>query len=99
MQGYNEEAANQVETAVRKLNAFNTCVEFLYFKDQLEPDEAYFVNKTEDVWNILTSLQKDILFMHSVQGITFSTIADLKGVTPQAVSQAFHRACNHFQTV
>jgi predicted DNA-binding protein YlxM (UPF0122 family) len=45
----------------------------------------------------LTDLQKEIMFMHLIQGFSFTAISDYAGTSPQAVSQAFHRACQWFK--
>jgi len=98
-QGYNLEAAEQAEKALKRLNVFKLAVEYLYHRDQYDSDEMKFVKATESAWPELSDLQRDIVYMHTIQGFSFSGIADLKGISPQATSQAFHRACKHFQTV
>jgi DNA-directed RNA polymerase specialized sigma24 family protein len=98
-QGYNLEAAKQAEKAIKRLNVFKLTVEYLYHKDQYDSDEMNFAKDTESAWPQLSDLQRDIVYMHTIQGFSFSGIADLKGISPQAASQAFHRACKHFQTV
>jgi DNA-directed RNA polymerase specialized sigma24 family protein len=98
-QGYNLEAAEQAEKALKRLNVFKLAVEYLYHRDQYDSDEMKFVKATESAWPELSDLQRDIVYMHTIQGFSFSGIADLKGMSPQAASQAFHRACKHFQTV
>ena len=47
MQGYNEEAANQVETAVKRLSVTKLAIEYLYHKDQYDKDEMKFCRATE----------------------------------------------------
>jgi DNA-directed RNA polymerase specialized sigma24 family protein len=98
-QGYNLEAAELAEKAIKRLNVFKTDVEYLYGKDQYDKDELNYSNATVSGWAQLTVLQKDIVFMHAFQGFSLSGVADLKGISPQAASQAFHRACKHFQTI
>ena len=98
-QGYNLEAAELAEKAIKRLNVFKTDVEYFYHRDQYDSDEMRFAKATENAWPQLTVLQKDIVFMHAFQGFSLSGVADLKGISPQAASQAFHRACKHFQTV
>tara|TARA_R100001163_G_C4923062_1_gene102420 strand:- start:64 stop:366 length:303 start_codon:yes stop_codon:yes gene_type:complete len=98
-QGYNEEAAEQVEKAIKNLNVWKNCVEYLYERDNYDKDELKFAVATEKGWLQLTDLQKDIMFFHVIQGFSFTLIADIKGISPQAANQAFHRACKHFQTI
>tara|TARA_R100000093_G_scaffold50718_1_gene26141 strand:+ start:131 stop:448 length:318 start_codon:yes stop_codon:yes gene_type:complete len=98
-QGYNEAAAEKAQKAVKRLNVYKLAVEYLYHRDQYDSDEMNFARTTETAWPQLTVLQKDIVYMHVIQGFSFSGIADLEGISPQAVSQAFHRACKHFQTI
>ena len=98
-QGYNLEAAEQAEKSTKRLNAFNDTVEYFYHRDQYNADEMKFAKATENAWPQLTVLQKDIVYMHTIQGFSFTGIADLKGISPQAVSQAFHRACKYFQPI
>ena len=98
-QGYNEEAAEQVEKAIKNLNVWKNCVEYLYERDNYDKDELKFAVATEKGWLQLTDLQKDIMFFHVIQGFSFTLVADIKGISPQAANQAFHRACKHFQTI
>lgn len=98
-QGYNEEAAEQVEKAIKNLNVWKNCVEYLYERDNYNKDELKFAVATEKGWLQLTDLQKDIMFFHVIQGFSFTLIADIKEISPQAANQAFHRACKHFQTI
>ena len=98
-QGYNEEAAEQAEKAIKNLNVWKNCVEYLYERDNYDKDELKFAVATEKGWLQLTDLQKDIMFFHVIQGFSFTLIADIKGIRPQAANQAFHRACKHFQTI
>ena len=98
-QGYNEEAAEQVEKAIKNLNVWKNCVEYLYERDNYDKDELKFAVATEKGWLQLIDLQKDIMFFHVIQGFSFTLIADIKGISPQAANQAFHRACKHFQTI
>jgi|TARA_R100001594_G_scaffold72628_2_gene107213 DNA-directed RNA polymerase specialized sigma24 family protein len=98
-QGYNEEAAEQAEKAIKNLNVWKNCVEYLYERDNYDKDELKFAVATEKGWLQLTDLQKDIMFFHVIQGFSFTLIADIKGISPQAANQAFHRACKHFQTI
>ena len=98
-QGYNEEAAEQVEKAIKNLNVWKNCVEYLYERDNYDKDELKFAVATEKGWLQLTDLQKDIMFFHVIQGFSFTLIADIKGISPQAANQAIHRACKHFQTI
>ena len=98
-QGYNEEAAEQVEKAIKNLNVWKNCVEYLYERDNYDKDELKFAVATEKGWLQLTDLQKDIMFFHVIQGFSFTLIADIKGISAQAANQAFHRACKHFQTI
>ena len=98
-QGYNLEAAELAQKAVKRLNVTKLAVEYLYHRDQYDSDEMKFCEATENAWPQLTVLQKDIVYMHTIQGFSFTGIADLKGISPQAVSQAFHRACKYFQTI
>ena len=99
MEGYNEEAADQVEKAIKNLNVWKNCVEYLYERDSYDKKELKFAVATENGWVHLTDLQKDIMFYHIIQGFSFTLIADIKGISPQAVSQAFKRDCKHFQTI
>jgi len=98
-QGYNLEAAELAQKAVKRLNVTKLAVEYLYHRDQYDSDEMKFCEATENAWPQLTVLQKDIVYMHTIQGFSFTGIADLKGISPQAASQAFHRACKYFQTI
>ena len=98
-QGYNEENAELAQKAVKRLNVFKLAVEYLYHRDQYDSDELNFAKATESSWPELSELQRDIVYMHTIQGFSFTGIADLKGISPQAASQAFHRACKHFQSV
>lgn len=96
-QGYNEEAARLAEIAVKRLNAAKIVIEYLSTKDQFDKDETRFVKQIEKNWYRLTELQKEIVFMHLIQGFSFTAISDYAGTSPQAVSQAFHRACQWFK--
>ena len=98
-QGYDLEAVEQVELKLKRLNVYKLAVEYHYHRDQYNSDELKFAKATENAWPQLTVLQKDIVYMHTIQGFSFTGIADLKGISPQAVSQAFHRACKYFQTI
>ena len=46
-QGYNEEAAEQVEKAIKNLNVWKNCVEYLYERDNYDKDELKFAVATE----------------------------------------------------
>ena len=96
-QGYNEEAAELAEIAVRRLNAAKVAIEYLSTKETYNTDELKFAQQIEDKWHKLTELQKEIVFMYLVQGFSFTAISEYAGTTPQAVSQAFHRACKWFK--
>ena len=98
-QGYNEEAADQIQESKELLNTFKLVAEYFYHRDQFNTKEMRFAKAAEEGWAYLTDTQKDIVYCHVIQGFSFSCIADIKGISPQAVSQAFHRACKHFQTV
>ena len=98
-QGYNTENADLAAKAIKRLNVFKLAVEFLYHRDQYDPDELTFSKATENAWPEMTELQKDIVYYHVIQGFSCAGIADIKGISPQAVGQAFDRACKHFQTV
>lgn len=97
MQGYNEEAAHQSEIAVRRLNVFKIDVEYLYHKDQYNSDEMKFSKVTELSWPTFTQNQKDVVYMHTIQGFSFSAIADLQGKDPSTISRTFSAACKKTQ--
>ena len=66
-QGYNLEAAEQAEKAIKRLNVFKLAVEYLYHKDQYDSDETNFAKDTESAWPQLSDLQRDIVYMHTIQ--------------------------------
>ena len=53
-QGYNEEAAEQAEKAIKRLNVCKLAAEYLYCKDQYDTDEMKFAIATEKAWSKLT---------------------------------------------
>jgi DNA-directed RNA polymerase specialized sigma24 family protein len=96
VQGYNEESAELARQAVKRLNVCKLAVEYLYHKDQYDKDEVKFSDQIEKGWNKLSEHQKDVIYYHLIQGMSFTLIADLKGVSPQAVFQTWKRACRWF---
>ena len=44
MEGYNEEAAEQVEKAIKNLNVWKNCVEYLYERDSYDKKELKFAD-------------------------------------------------------
>ena len=97
MQGYNEEAAELAKKAVKRLNVSKLAIEYLYHRDQYDPDEKRFSDQVEKGWNKLSKHQKDVMYYHLVQGMSFTLIADIEGVSPQAVFQTWKRACKWFK--
>jgi len=97
-QGYNQENADLASKAVKRLNVFKLAVEYLYHRDQYNPDELEYAQKTELVWPNLTEKQKDVVYMHMIQGFTFTSIGDLQGYTRKNAAQHFYLACKKFQS-
>ena len=57
-QGYNLEAAEQAEKAIKRLNVFKLAVEYLYHKDQYDSDETNFAKDTESAWPQLSDYRE-----------------------------------------
>ena len=96
-QGYNEEAAEQVELKLLRLNVYKLAVEYYYHRDQYNSDEMKFAIATEKAWEMMTQNQKDVVYMHTIQGFSFATIADLQGKDPSTISRTFSAACKKTQ--
>ena len=96
-QGYNLEAAEQAEKSTKRLNAFNDTVEYFYHRDQYNSDELKFAKATENAWEMMTQNQKDVVYMHTIQGFSFAAIADLQGKDPSTISRTFSAACKKTQ--
>jgi DNA-directed RNA polymerase specialized sigma24 family protein len=98
MQGYNEEAAEQAEKAVKRLSVTKIAIEYLYHRDQYDSDEMKFCQATEKAWHTLTDNQKEVVYMHVIQGFSFTGIGDLKGYSHQNAQYHFIYACKKVQS-
>ena len=97
-QGYNLEAAELAQKAVKRLNVTKLAVEYLYHRDQYDSDEMKFCEATEQAWPKLTDLQKEVFYMHVIQGFSFTGIGELKGYSQQNAQQHFIFACKKVQS-
>ena len=93
MQGYDGEAAEQVEFSLKRLNVYKLAVEYYFHRDQYDSDELKFAISTEKAWKTMTQNQKDVVYMHTIQGFSFAAIADLQGKDPSTISRTFSAAC------
>ncbi len=98
MQGYNEEAAEQATKARKRLNVCKLAAEYLYCKDQYDSDEMKFAEATEKAWHKFTELQKEVFYMHVVQGFSFTGIGDIKGYSPRNAQYHFQYASKKIQS-
>jgi DNA-directed RNA polymerase specialized sigma24 family protein len=99
-QGYNEEAAELAKKAINRLNAVKQVLEYNYFLDNLDKDEKRFARYSQQWWNKMTNIQKQIVFMRIVQGFSFVGIADLQGKSESTIKTNFYQACKksrHFK--
>ena len=96
-QGYNLEAAELAEKAIKRLSVYKLAVEYFYHRDQYDSDEMKFARATETAWDSMTQNQKDAVYMHTIQGFSFSAIADLQGKDPSTISRTFAAACKKTQ--
>lgn len=94
---YYDEASELAAKAVKRLNVCKLAVEYLYHKDQYDADELRFAEATENAWPTLTELQKNVVYMHLIQGFSFSGIGELKGYSRKNASKSFYLACKKFQ--
>jgi DNA-directed RNA polymerase specialized sigma24 family protein len=97
-QGYNEEAAALAEQAIKRLNVCKLAVEYFHHRDQYDADEMKFAIATEKAWAILTDHQKEVFYMHVVQGFSFTGIGDLKGYSPRNAQYHFQYASKKIQS-
>lgn len=97
MQGYNEESARLAAIAIKRLKSAKIAIEYYDTRDKFDEDELQFVTKIENNWHKLTDLQKQVTFMHLIQGFSFTAISEYAGTSPQAVWQAWRRACKWFK--
>jgi len=96
-QGYDEEAAEQVELKLKRMNVAVLAAEYYFHRDQYDSDEMKFAIATEKAWKMMTQNQKDVFYMRLVQGFSFATIADLQGKDPSTISRTFSAACKKTQ--
>ncbi len=99
-QGYNEEAAELAKNAIKRLNVVKEVLEYNQFMDNLEKDEVKFAKMTQEWWDKMTDIQKNIVFMRIVQGFSFVGIADLQGRSESTIKTNFYQACKksrHFK--
>ena len=75
-------------------------LEYNKFLDNLNKDENKFARLTQQWWNKMTDIQRNIVFMRIVQGFSFVGIADLQGKSESTIKTNFYRACKksrHFK--
>ena len=99
-QGYNEEAAELAKNAIKRLNVVKEVLEYNQFMDNLEKDEVKFAKMTQEWWDKMTDIRKNIVFMRIVQGFSFVGIADLQGRSESTIKTNFYQACKksrHFK--
>lgn len=82
----------QTQLAIKRLRVTETALDFFKMIDDFDGEERFFFELVEEWWGLLTPNQKNVVFMHTVQKFSFSSIAELQGVSPQAVSETFHWA-------
>lgn len=92
-----KESKRLAEKAIKRLNVYKLAVEYLYHRDQYDSDEMLFAQATEKAWDSMTQNQKDVVYMHTIQGFSFSAIADLQGKDPSTISRTFSAACKKTQ--
>jgi hypothetical protein len=92
-----EEAAELAKKAVKRLNVTKIAVEYLFARDEFDRDEMRYCEIFEQNWQNFTTEQKQILFLHIVQGISFTSIGKLNGYTQQNASKIFAKACGIIQ--
>tara|TARA_R100000963_G_C4590073_1_gene67610 strand:+ start:363 stop:677 length:315 start_codon:yes stop_codon:yes gene_type:complete len=93
MQGYDEEAADQIKCKLELLHGYKLAVEYYYHRDKYSSDKLKFAIATEKAWKTMTQNQKDVVYMHTIQGFSFAAIADLQGKDPSTISRTFSAAC------
>tara|TARA_R100000093_G_scaffold22795_1_gene13027 strand:- start:629 stop:946 length:318 start_codon:yes stop_codon:yes gene_type:complete len=91
------ENADLARKAVKRLSVTKLSIEYLFHRDEYDRDELRFTKAIEQSWPIFSTSQKKVLYMHLVQGFSFTSIADLQGYTPQNASQLFKKACEIIQ--
>ena len=99
-QGYNEEPSELAKNAIKRLNVVKEVLEYNQFMDNLEKDEVKFAKMTQEWWDKMTDIQKNIVFMRIVQGFSFVGIADLQGRSESTIKTNFYQACKksrHFK--
>ena len=99
-QGYNEEAAELAKIAINRLNVVKEVSEHKQFLDNLDKDEKKFAKWSQEWWESMTDIQKQIVFMRIVQGFSFVGIADLQGKSESTIKTNFYQACKktrHFK--
>ena len=82
------------------LNVVKEVLEYNQFMDNLEKDEVKFAKMTQEWWDKMTDIQKNIVFMRIVQGFSFVGIADLQGRSESTIKTNFYQACKksrHFK--
>jgi len=92
-----EEAAELAKKALNRLNVTKIAVEYLFARDEFDRDELRYCEILEQNWQNFTTEQKQILFLHIVQGISFTSIGKLNGYTQQNASKIFAKACDIIQ--
>ena len=99
-QGYNEEAAELAKIAINRLNVVKEVIEHNQFLDNLDKDEKKVAKWSQEWWESMTDIQKQIVFMRIVQGFSFVGIADLQGKSESTIKTNFYQACKktrHFK--
>ena len=97
-QGYDEEAAEQVELKLKRMNVAVLAAEYYFHRDKYDSDEMKFAEATEKAWEIMTQNQKDVFYMHVVQGFSFTGIGDIKGYSPRNAQYHFQYASKKIQS-
>jgi hypothetical protein len=76
-----EEAAELAKKALNRLNVTKIAVEYLFARDEFDRDELRYCEIIEQSWQNFTTEQKQILFLHIVQGISFTSIGIIRSLT------------------
>ena len=82
----------QTQLAIKRLKVTETSLDFFKMIDDFDSEERFFFNLVKEWWGLLTPNQKNVVFMHTVQKFSFTSIGELQGVSPQAVAETFHWA-------
>jgi DNA-directed RNA polymerase specialized sigma24 family protein len=91
------EAEELAKKAKNRLSVAKITVEYLFTRDEYNSDELSYCYAIERSWRSLSTSQKIVFFMYTVQGFTFSSIAKSQGYTPQNAHQLFIKACKTIQ--